>query len=437
MSFQNIDRFGRAPLLIAGALVLLLTLAACGSDPTATPLPTATPTPTLEPGAPPPEPTATPTPRAAWEIEWDELVIAAQAEGELILEGSGHDALSIKNVYDHFEELFGIKMINRSVSGRELADRLLAERAAGRFTVDFASSGMTTTTNRYIPNNVLTPLEQFLFLPDVTDTSLWHNGHFWWGDADGLYAFNFRTRAAPQDMGARYNTNLVSQEEIDAVNSLWDLVGPQWDGRVVSVDPYGARGNTPGQIAFMLDFVEPGKGQEWLEAFFSMDIAFAPNDPTAVDWIAQGAYDLCLNCGVSSAFDQMAKLGLPIGNIEDKIASPEWEDPRILHPGGSGANYVTAVDKVPHPNARKLWINWFLSQEGQQQMHLLADAEELVMPTLRVDVAEFGNADPLHRRDPNLDYVALEEIPDFSYEASQARAIAAYDKYHGDKAPRR
>ena len=437
MSFQNIGPTSRAAFLLAGALVLLLTLAACGSDPTATPLPTATPTPTLEPGAPPPEPTATPTPKAAWEIEWDELVVAAQAEGELILEGSGQNDISLENVYRHFTELYGIKMINRDVSGRELADRLLAERAAGRFTVDFASSGMTTTTNRYIPNGVLMPLEPLLFRPDVIDTSLWHNGHFWWGDAAGIYAFNFRTRAAPEDMSARYNTNLVSQEEIDAVNSLWDFVGPQWSGRVVSVDPYGARGNTPGQIAFMLDFVEPGKGQEWLEAFFSMDIMFAPNDPTAVDWIAQGAYALCLNCGVSAGFDALAKAGLPIGNIEDKIASSEWQDPRILHPGGSGSNYLTAVENIPHPNARKLWLNWFLSQEGQRLMHLLADPEDLVNPTLRVDVTERGNTDPLHWRDPALSYVALEEIPDFSYEASQARAIAAYDKYHGDKAPRR
>ena len=103
----------------------------------------------------------------------------------------------------------------------------------------------------------------------------------------------------------------------------------------------------------MFDYVEPGSGQEWLEAFFAMDIAFAPNDATAVDWIAQGAYDLCLNCGVASDFDFLASMGVPFGNIEDKIVSPEWKDPRILHPGGSGANYLTAVHNVPHPNARK------------------------------------------------------------------------------------
>ena len=49
----------RIPLAIIGLLALLL--AACGSDPTPTPVPTATPTP--EPTATPiPEPTPTPTP---------------------------------------------------------------------------------------------------------------------------------------------------------------------------------------------------------------------------------------------------------------------------------------------------------------------------------------------------------------------------------------
>ncbi len=51
----------RIPLAIIGLLALLL--AACGSDPTPTPVPTSTPTPTLVPTATPtPEPTATPTP---------------------------------------------------------------------------------------------------------------------------------------------------------------------------------------------------------------------------------------------------------------------------------------------------------------------------------------------------------------------------------------
>ena len=52
-------------LIRAGAALLLLlaTLAACGSDPTATPIPEPTPTPLPEPTATPePEPAATPKP---------------------------------------------------------------------------------------------------------------------------------------------------------------------------------------------------------------------------------------------------------------------------------------------------------------------------------------------------------------------------------------
>jgi len=49
----------RIPLAIIGLLALLL--AACGTDPTPTPVPTATPTP-VPTATPTPEPTATPTP---------------------------------------------------------------------------------------------------------------------------------------------------------------------------------------------------------------------------------------------------------------------------------------------------------------------------------------------------------------------------------------
>ena len=218
---------------------------------------------------------------------------------------------------------------------------------------------------------------------------------------------------------------------------MWDFVGPQWSGRVVSYDPYGARGNASGQVSFVFDFVEPGQGLAWLDAFFAMDIAFAPNDATALDWVAQGAYAICLVCSITSGFDRLAALGLPIGNIEDKIISPGWKDPRILFPGGAGGNYLSAVDKVPHPNARKLFLNWFLTKEGQTAMHVLADPDSPTNPTLRADVTERGNSNPIHWRDPNLEYVALSEIPGFSYEASQQRAIDAYNKYYGIKEQRR
>ena len=103
-----------AGLLAGTAGLLMLLLAACGSDPTATPVPTSTPT--AEPGAPP---TATPTPKAAWEIEWDELVEAAHAEGTLVWAGGAAIKEDYGPLSDAFSTKFGIRVIPQSGSSSQ------------------------------------------------------------------------------------------------------------------------------------------------------------------------------------------------------------------------------------------------------------------------------------------------------------------------------
>ncbi|MCI0888247.1 MAG: hypothetical protein J4N28_01350, partial [Chloroflexi bacterium] len=70
----------RLGLVSATAAVLALLVSACGADATATP--TSVPTATPLPGA---TPTPTPDEAALFQIEWDALIEAAQAEGDLIL----------------------------------------------------------------------------------------------------------------------------------------------------------------------------------------------------------------------------------------------------------------------------------------------------------------------------------------------------------------
>ena len=90
--------------VVAGTLgVLALLVAACGSDPTATPVATATPTSppaeptaTLAPGEPTPTPAPTATPTLAppaWQIEWDETLAAAKEEGKVVIGGRGGEVI--------------------------------------------------------------------------------------------------------------------------------------------------------------------------------------------------------------------------------------------------------------------------------------------------------------------------------------------------------
>lgn len=421
---------GRAPMivrratglafLIFGLAVLLLAIAGCGSEdptPTATAAPTATAVPAATAA-----PTATPTPsKAAWEIEWDALVAAAQEEGQLEFDGYN---LSFTPIFDRFEEIFGIKINSRlGSSGSSIADRLLAERGAGRYDLDGFRVGLTTTTSRLIPNNVLTPIKPLLILPDVVDESLWLHGKHKYGDKDQLYAFTIQIQAGLFDMQARYNTDLISQEEYDSINSWWDIIGPEWEGRIITLHPEARQATWTGEASF-----HPDLGLEWLQAFWSNGITVMPNTNVGTDWIAQGAYALCVPCtGTASDLDLLAELGLPIGDFEDKQEPGKWKDRLALHASGGGSNYVLAIDKVPHPNARKVFLNWYLSKEGQTAKHLLFKDGN---PTTREDVTERGVTDPLYWREPEKEYLDLHAEPGYTYEGAKERTIEYFEKYY-------
>ena len=59
----------------------------------------------------------------------------------------------------------------------------------------------------------------------------------------------------------------------------------------------------------------------------------------------------------------------------------------VISGTGSSDNMMVPSNR-PHPNAAKLFVNWFLSQEGQTIMHTLSEQES--DPTLRMDVTDFG-----------------------------------------------
>ena len=133
---------------VAAGLVLGATLgllAACGS-----PDPTATPQPVDDPAAP--------DTREAWEVQWDELQVKAREEGELVIIG-GSAAVVYRPLFKFFGDKYGVNVRSSGGSSRQLVDRILAERNAGRYTIDLFISGLGTSLERLVPNGVLQPIE--------------------------------------------------------------------------------------------------------------------------------------------------------------------------------------------------------------------------------------------------------------------------------------
>ncbi len=397
------------PTLIAGAMALVL--AACGADPTATPTsaPTATPPPQAGP-------TPTPDEAARFQAEWAELIEAARAEGELSITLGSVSSRNFRSIIDAWGERFGITPLISSGSGSAHVNRVLAERSAGRYLVDVMQGGATTVSARMIPANALDPIADLFIHPDVTDTSLWFDGRHWYADPDQKFIFTFAATVGPTVLGMRYNTDLVTQEDIDAMDSVFDYLDPKWKGKIVSIAPtVGGSGGT-----FYTAYVHPDIGPEWIDGFLSPDleVTFSADRKFVTDGIALGKFHLAIAVGGSSRdIDSLATLGAPL-----KRLVKEFKEGGSMN-ASSGMNFMTTLTKPPNPNAAKLWVNWWLSKEGQTAMHTMSEVES--EPTLRTDVTEWGTTVPSARREEGKSYFFFSTDPVYTVKRQEALEYAA------------
>ena len=245
--------------IVGMMMVVLLAglVAACGgSDPTPTPRPT----PTQAPGD-----STTPDTPATFQEEWDALIAAAQEEGRLIVSGSGGVG-DIAPVYRIWEDLFDVRVTIARGSGRENADRLLAEQSVGRFTVDMVHSGGSTLTQRLMPNDGIAAIEPLLFHPEVIDKSLWYGGRLWFNDPEDAFMLVHSAQVSSGSGmdGIWFNTNLVGADEVATWRSergVYDL----YEGEIISLDPR----NSGGGAGVMSTYLNPNRGTDHWEYVFT------------------------------------------------------------------------------------------------------------------------------------------------------------------------
>jgi ABC-type Fe3+ transport system substrate-binding protein len=105
----------------------------------------------------------------------------------------------------------------------------------------------------------------------------------------------------------------------------------------------------------------------------------------AMDWVGIGKVALCAFCRDGFATKAKAQ-GLPLDYVNHNDLK---EMPRLR--GSAGA--ITLVNRAPHQNAAKVFINWYLSRRGQlvyQESHGDRDS-------LRIDIPKDKVPDPQRR----------------------------------------
>ena len=281
-----------------------------------------------------------------WKQDWEKIVTAAEKEGEVTMyaqsrAGVGKALLAFKDAYPKIN----INFVGGS--GSDLAKKIMAEKRAGKHLVDLSVGGGGTMVLVYHKAGHLQPIPPLLILPEVIDQTKWWSKKHLYSDPEGQHVFRAQGDAG-SGIGA-INTNFIKAGEIQ---SWWDLLAPKYRGKIVMTHPDSA-GNI-GNWRFI--YYSPDLGPKFVRRLLTeTQVAFAENEHQMMDWVGSGKYHMHVLAKFENT-ENARKQGLPVMQIFS-----EKEGDTI----STGSGHIIAFKNAPHPNATRVYLNWFLSREGQ------------------------------------------------------------------------
>jgi iron(III) transport system substrate-binding protein len=299
--------------------------------------------------------------------EWERTVEAAKKEGKVVVSIPASAELR-RGIEKIFKQRFGIEPELNVGRAATITARIQQEAKAGVSYFDLHMGGGESLVSGLLSEGILAPLEPALILKEVKDPSNWWGGHIWLDNAKRhIYASQ-----AHQVELIWCNTDQVKPGEIRSLN---DLLNPKWSGKIGYLDP-----RTPGAGSSMWSFLWKLKGEDYLKKLAGQKLLLGRDQRLLAENLARGKLALVVGLSYYS-YLPFAKAGLPVKSI----ATPRDE---MYVTGGSGN--VTIIKGAPHPNAAKVFLNWFLGQEGQETY-----SRAMAQATRRLDVntqwlKEFG-----------------------------------------------
>ena len=326
--------------------------------------------------------------KPTWQQQWEQIVQEAKKEGQVTVYVHSTYAPVLNS--GAFEKAFPeIKLVVVSGVENDLERRFTAERRAGKYLADVFMVGVLRSDN-FKQAKYLDPIKPVLLLPEVVDESKWWQGKHYYSDPEKRYLFRY---VASTQLGQiSYNTQLIQAKEF---TSFWDFLNPRWKGKILVRD---IRLPGTGGSAIRLFYNSPDLGPEFVRKLFAETGSTLFRDRRqGLDWLAAGKFPICFWCeGVEKARSQ----GLPVdvfGRMKEGAGV------------SAGQGILTLVNQAPHPNAARVFINWFLSRDGQLNFQkALGQADEGSPDSMRIDIPK-DDVDPKSRRIDGVNYLDTEQ----------------------------
>jgi len=410
---------------IVSVCLLVTLLAACGGQPTVAPTATSVPKPPAAPTAtpvPPPTavPTATPVPTLtaaeAWlkaaelgkyapaKQDWAAIEAAAKKEGKVLVYANSSRIADVKKTFE--AKYPGITLEGFDLGGEDSVLKVREEQKAGAFTGDVL---FTSSASGDIVMDMLPKQQLWAFVPDSVASALPESA---------------RTPLPVSRFGIRvlgYNSEL---NKSCPVSNWWELTEPTWKGKVYIEDPLADASTMAIYTTIVahakelaaaykdkygkdpvLDADTPDAGWLWLKMF-------AKNKP-----VPQPGGDEVTAAFASKGMKEAGVGFTSYSKYRNTVAGKVVFEPCIgLKPviGVQTASYLSIINRAPHPNAAKLFINWVYSQEGYAPWNVIGDYSPRTdwgSPKGAIPYAELGKV--VWTIDESAVYKTIAKVRDF------------------------
>lgn len=331
------------------AIVFIL-VSACA---TPSPGPAPATTSVVTPVAPAPQAQPATTTASSQDTEWQKIVAQGKKEGMVVVQNtifSGDIGVALSNA---FKEKYGIRLEFVVSRGGESYERLKTEKRSGQRAASLVqASGLYMLAMKN--DGLLTPVND---LPALREKDVW-SVHPLYTDPAGYILLFYKTL-----MGPYINTKIVKPGQ--EPQSIFDLLKPEWKGKLVVSDPRTGSGTY-----WYYTTLVNRKAIDWnyVKSLGQQDLTYERNASAAMDQLMRGQASINL-IGFGSTSGVLVDAGAPIKAISLKEGD-------VFDLAG-----ISMVDGAPNPNATRVFMNWLLSKEGMTIWANIAKQE-----TLRKDV---------------------------------------------------
>jgi len=283
-----------------------------------------------------------------WKAQWEKILAAAKKEGKVVVLGPPGDLIREAMTQGFSKAFPGISIEYSGGRSGEQATKLKAERDGGIYSADVFLGGTTTANTQLKPMGAQDPIKPALILPEVTELKYWRDRRIEFSDKAELNLV-FVNQIKVQLI---FDPKQVKVEEVD---ELYELLQPKWKGKIVINDPLpSGAGNV--NFRWIWEVLGAEKGKDYYRRIRAQAGVVDRDQRRQIEWIAQGKYAILLGPS-DGVLQQLLQRGLQFGLL------PDFKDYGTAITASFGA--VNLINRAPHPNAARLFINWVLSKEGQ------------------------------------------------------------------------